>query len=468
MLGALSALSAFAYDAHVGAGYYRLDKTNKTASLTYLVNYSTTNASAYVGDVVIPDTFEFDEVTYTVTSIDTRAFFSCTDLTSVELPATITTMGSNVFFNCTALKRVKLPDNLTTMDYSAFQNCSALEEIAFPSTLSSISTAAFSGCSSLRSVHFSPNIHTIQSNAFLDCVSLEKLELPDNLVTISPRAFWGCSGIKELRLPDSVRNVEMGAFQDCTGLKRVEFGQSIQVIDVNCFAGCSQLADVYCPVSQPPANIYSSAFNNIFASSRLHVPNESIEAYYKYDLWKKFTTILPLKCAMPTIQCDSQFLTIATATNLSYAAVSENYTYSIDVSDLCNEEVISDAEEKFCSLALTYDVRVKAMAEGCEESEELVAQLCWREAANVFDSEAGEIITAIDTSIDRRPVLVTSHNGVVTITGLSDGESVALYNLSGRRLALQTAVGSAARFSTASGQVVVVRVGDSYFKVRVN
>lgn len=468
LLGASTALSAVAYDVQVGDGYYNLDKSKQTATLTYFLFYNTANGAAYTGDLVFPETIEHDGVVYTVTSVDPRTFYACKDLTSVELPSTVTSIGTNAFFNCTGLKSVKLPSKLSMLDYCAFQNCSSLEEIELPPMLTKIDNAVFSGCTALTSVKFSDYLTNIGSSAFYGCSSLKTLNLPRNLMTISPRAFSLCTSLESVVFPDALRAIQTSAFQGCTGLKRLEFGKSLDVLDVNCFADCSQLADVYCNSPHPPSDVYSSDFNGS-PMLRLHVPGVSVENYYRQANWSKFQQILPLQCSTPAVRISGDDLVFTTTTNLNYAKGKETYTYSIEVSDLCDGTITDEEMEELGGLQLTYDVRVKATADYCIDSDEVAAHISWIDFEIVAADPDDIGTTAIDASVAKRPVLATSSGGEVTLSGLADGERVALYDLSGRQISATTASGGSANFSAvSSGQVVIVRVAGSSFKIRVN
>lgn len=471
LLGALSALSAVAYDVRVGDGYYNLNKSDATAVLTYLLFYDVNNAEAYEGDIVIPETFEHDGITYTVKAVDARAFFACNRLTSIELPSTITEIGSNAFINCSALKSITLPEKLSTIGNAAFQGCSSLESVELPITLVSLGATAFSGCINLQNIVFPPTLRTIDSNTFLDCTALTHIDLPRSLTSIGVLAFSGCTGLESVVFPDNLTDIKGKAFQYCTGLKRIELGKSIRVLDVLCFSGCTNLADVYCASAAAPIETFSNAFSGI-PRLRLHVPNEGVEAYHKVDTWAGFKSILPLQCEIPTLEITKAGLTFSTATNLNYADVSENYTYSIEVSDICSGTITQDEMDAFGELGLTYDIHVKATAEGCEDSDEVAAQLCWIDSEYFYSDDEHGVITAIEAPAAQRPLLATSRDGAVTITGLADGERVVLYDLSGRQLCVSSAFGGTASFSVAdsggASKVVVVRVGNSSFKVRVN
>ena len=65
---------ALAYDVKVGGVYYNLDKTNKTAEVTYGDLYH------YSGVIVIPSSITVNESDYDVTSIGFCAFWYCSGL----------------------------------------------------------------------------------------------------------------------------------------------------------------------------------------------------------------------------------------------------------------------------------------------------------------------------------------------------------------------------------------------------
>ena len=75
--------------------YYNLNSSGdtKTAEVTQ-------NSNKYSGDIVLPETITHNDVTYSVTSIGTRAFDSCNDLTSVTIPNSVTSIGDYAFHTC--------------------------------------------------------------------------------------------------------------------------------------------------------------------------------------------------------------------------------------------------------------------------------------------------------------------------------------------------------------------------------
>jgi hypothetical protein len=79
-------------------------------------------------DVVIPEQVEFDNVKYTVTAIDKRAF-SGNSVKTVIMPKTIMSIGYSAFSSCTNLTKIDLPYGITRIGDEAFRNCSRLEAV---------------------------------------------------------------------------------------------------------------------------------------------------------------------------------------------------------------------------------------------------------------------------------------------------------------------------------------------------
>lgn len=136
------------------------------ASTTFLVNdilYEMSNKSGEVsvskssfelaGEVVIPETVEYEGETYSVTSIDNNAFENRTGLTSITLPSSVRIIWANAFRGCTNLSTVNLAYGLKTIETGAFRDCTALTSIIIPKRMRSISKEAFAGCTGLTSIY---------------------------------------------------------------------------------------------------------------------------------------------------------------------------------------------------------------------------------------------------------------------------------------------------------------------------
>jgi hypothetical protein len=64
-----------------------------------------------------------------VTSIGDRAFWKCTNLTSVTIPDSVTRIGLWAFRRCTSLTSVTIPDSVISIYNGAFEGCTSLKRI---------------------------------------------------------------------------------------------------------------------------------------------------------------------------------------------------------------------------------------------------------------------------------------------------------------------------------------------------
>ena len=78
--------------------YYELNSTDKTAKVTGKP-YSYYD-DTYFGNVIIPHSVTYDDITYNVTTIGYYAFYNCSELTGITIPNSITNIGVEAFYGC--------------------------------------------------------------------------------------------------------------------------------------------------------------------------------------------------------------------------------------------------------------------------------------------------------------------------------------------------------------------------------
>lgn len=125
-----------------------------------------------------------------VVGIETRGFYGCTGLKSINFPQLQGT-NSSVFVDCHMLDDVKMwAWNVVTAN--TFQNCYRLKNIAFSDNLTAILGGGFVGCSSLQKVEIPSTIAHIETTAFRDCPALLDIVInkPENSI---PGAPWGAT-----------------------------------------------------------------------------------------------------------------------------------------------------------------------------------------------------------------------------------------------------------------------------------
>jgi len=211
----LSALHLSAGTFTVGSLTYTSDDENFTAS----VSGCDTNAS---GELIIPESVEYDGHTYSVTSIGTDAFDVCRKLTSVSIPNSVICIGSYAFYHCNSLTSVIIPNSVTTILNNAFDGCSSLTSVTIPSSVTYIGNSAFSNCSSLTTVTIPNSVTNIDDGVFSGCTGLTTVTIPNSVTNIRDEAFSGCTGLTTVTIPNSVTYIAGKAFSGCTGLTNIQ------------------------------------------------------------------------------------------------------------------------------------------------------------------------------------------------------------------------------------------------------
>ena len=222
--------------------YYELNSSDeaKTASVT---------SGVYSGDIVIPESVTYEEVTYSVTSIGREAFYYSYNLTSVTIPNSVTSIGNQAFFDCSGLKSITIPNSVTTIGVFAFYNCSGLTSITIPKSLISIDDGTFCYCSGLTSVTIPNSVTTIGNQAFQNCSGLSSITIPSSVTTIGNQAFQNCSGLSSITIPNSVTTIGNQVFLNCSGLTSITIPNSVTSIGESTLNGCSRLTSITIPNS---------------------------------------------------------------------------------------------------------------------------------------------------------------------------------------------------------------------------
>jgi hypothetical protein len=244
LFAVLLSCSALAYDVYIDGIYYNLNTETKEATVTYK-DY---NYSSYSGNVIIPSSFTYSNVTYNVTDIGLTAFCNCPGLTSIEIPSSVTNIDNQAFQNCTNLTSIEIPNSVTSIGEYTFSGCTGLTSIAIPSSVISLGQRAFQTCKGLTLVEIANGLTSISKYTFCDCPSLTSIIIPNSVTLIGDYAFSGCTGLTSLT----------------------------------------------CEATTPPT-CYRTTFLDVNKSiCIIYVPAESVTAYKSANRWKDFANIKAL------------------------------------------------------------------------------------------------------------------------------------------------------------------------------
>ena len=188
---------------------YCLDEENLTAEVI----------KGYDGNIIIPETVVFNEVTYRVTSIGQRAFANYDFITSIVIPNGVMSIGKEAFYD-SSLTSIVIPNSVMSIGEGAFSCCEFLASIVIGNGVMSIGESAFSGCESLTSMVIPNSVTSIGKGAFAGCFRLTSMVIGNGVMSIGKGAFLDCFHLTSIVIPDSVTSIGKGAFAGCDSLKQ--------------------------------------------------------------------------------------------------------------------------------------------------------------------------------------------------------------------------------------------------------
>lgn len=323
----------------------------------------------------------------------------------------ITAFGEKCFYGCTDLTSIKIPSSVTSLGQGCFQYCTKLTSITIPSTVTSIGA----GC-------------------FVDCSSLTSIDIPSSVTSLGVNCFNGCSSLTTITLPSSITSMVGGCFGNCNKLESFYFKGGL-------------------PTTLSEALIPTTCI--------IYVPTEYLQDYkdalgadYKYvytwnpngsgDGDKPIT-----KCITPTVSYESGELKFACET------AGAKYHYTISDKDMATDAYCENGK---VALSAAYEISVYATADGYSASEKAQATLYWLNA-NLKDA------TNINMA-KTRGVVASAHDGIVSVSGLDNGEEVKFYAADGKYIGQAVATNGTASYAV-SEALVIAKVGNNSIKIAI-
>ena len=407
---------------------YVLDPVKKTATLLPKME------GKYSGDIIIPEKVKGnDGVEYVVTSLGASCFEGCSGLTSITIPSSVTSLSESCFSGCSGLTSITIPSSITSLGESCFSGCSGLTSITIPSSITSLGESCFSGCRGLTSI-----------------------TIPSSVTSLGASCFWDCRGLTSITIPSSVTSLGENCFAYCTSLTSITIPSSVISFSWGCFYGCSGLETVYFKGKKCNSNY---AYLKIPKISIIMVPTEYLQGYkdafgpdYKYIYaWNPDETGEDNKpvtqCSTPSISYESGKLMFASET------AGAEYHYTITDADMASDAY---SKEGKVTLSAAYNISVYATADGYKASDKAEATLYWVNA----NLDTGTNINMVKT----RGVVASAHDGIITLSGLDNGEVVKFYATDGKYLGSSVAANGTASYAV-NESLVIAKVGKDSIKI---
>ena len=453
---------------------YLLDSDTKTATLVPKTD------GKYSGDIIIPEKVKGNAgVEYVVTSLSASCFKGCSGLTSITIPSSVTSLGDHCFDGCRGLTSITIPSSVTSLDDYCFSGCSGLTSITIPSSVTLLGASCFEWCSGLTSITLPSSVTSLGASCFYFCSGLTSITIPSSVTSLGVYCFEGCSGLTSITIPSSVTSLVFYCFSGCSGLTSITIPSSVTSLVYGCFSGCSGLTSITIPssVTLLGESCFSGCKNletvyfegkycrsnyadlEIPTTSIIKVPTEYLQGYkdsfgsnYKYiyawnpdgsgDDTKPVT-----QCATPSVSYESGKLMFACETT------GAKYHYTITDTDITSDALSENGE---VSLSAAYNISVYATADGYKASDKAEATLYWINA----NLDTGTNINMVKT----RGVVASAHDGIITLSGLDNGEVVKFYATDGKYLGSSVAANGAASYAV-NESFVIAKVGKDSIKI---
>lgn len=283
-----------------------------------------------LNDVTIPNS---------VTSIEKNAFGQCIVLADVTISNGLTSIEDFVFYNC-ALTSVTIPEGVKIIKGSAFDYCDSLQDIFIPASVIRLGDAQsgklFSRCENLNAINVAPEnkFYSSYNGVLFDkkgetliCCPEGKttFEIPDNVVEIGEYAFENCTHLSQMIIPDSVTNIGERAFYYCTKLSNITIPENVQEIGWNVFSNCTSLQKIEFPDFFPEEFQLrlEHCFNNCTSLTSITVPEGVIGLHGTFTGCTKLTSIsLPFSLETITSNTFNGCINLQTVT---YAGTKEQW-----------------------------------------------------------------------------------------------------------------------------------------------
>lgn len=213
-----------------------------------------------------------------VSEIVDIAFYN-TGIESIFIPKSVTTIGKKAFWHCTELTTVGFDRNssFTSLPTECFKDCTSLKNVTF-GRIKYLESLVFGNCSALEKIDLT-NVLSIESTAFDGCTNLTDVVYQntesEEKATVSAQAFDNMESLQTVMLGSSVEKVGAKAFANCANLQTAYISDEITDISNTAFSGCDNLT-IVCPTEECYAYSYATA-NNIPVTTLqvMPIPNQT-------------------------------------------------------------------------------------------------------------------------------------------------------------------------------------------------
>lgn len=311
-------------------------------SLNYVTTDASLNAkvsgvtSKNIVDPGIPPKVAYQGNLCTVTTLADHALANCTKMVRAEVPFSVSLIDSYAFYSSTNIETLRLHEGVQRIGSFSMSHINKIETLTIPASVDSISGTFVNYSGKLREILVNPDNTKYRSNDGVLFSKDRKLlvafpggkgssyTIPHGTVNIGSSSFRGTSLLQELEMPTSLRVIEGSAFFECTSLESIDVPNGVTTIGNNAFSHCSSVISADLPktltelgynafynvpdltnlvvrATTPPTcktyinprthEVSEPFINDHYTNVNLIVPPGCAQAYREASIWKKFQHI---------------------------------------------------------------------------------------------------------------------------------------------------------------------------------
>lgn len=271
------------------------DKAGRKAAVTYAGSAREQKKPSLKGKVSIPSKVRHNNVVYSITSIEPKAFAGETHLTEIVIPDGVDSIRDFAFEGCDSLKKVTFPANQVSFGEGVFFRCPQLADLTFGSDWTELDLAQFRWSKALDSIAIPARIATIKDIALLR--NLLKIEVSKENGKFSSRdgMLYDKSGKTLLKCPrgyeskvtvvKGTESIAEGALIDCAYVTALDLPTTLKSMPFRETSRMPALDSIVLRASEPILNAYAGEKGYFLLMLRnpsatvISVPAASLKAY---------------------------------------------------------------------------------------------------------------------------------------------------------------------------------------------
>ncbi len=223
-------------------------------------------SSLLEGDIVIPESVQYEGISYPVTDIVGSKKLTCYSGGSIICEG-------GAFQSC-PITSIKLPHTITVIPAGAFQYCSKLSAVELPKAVTMLGSASFAGCTSLTEMNLPETVKDLASESNYGYRSY---------------TFGNCSNLKKINIPKGVTQLASGCFMGA-GIEEITIHEKLLTLSEACLKTNNLKTIKICVQDMESLTYSNSSFGNV-SNTDLIVPKGSKQVYQEYYPWMDFKSI---------------------------------------------------------------------------------------------------------------------------------------------------------------------------------